>query len=118
MSPGNSRSTRCATDGWRDSSPQRSLPIVSVDSGLEFERLSGSGGTRSITLEPRAMYVYIPYRDQSQLPVFDSGIPDPNLIELFRPNRFVGIDRIGDENGLTLGLTSRRPSIPPAARAI
>ncbi|MGA8709558.1 MAG: LPS assembly protein LptD [Steroidobacteraceae bacterium] len=90
-----------------DSSPQRSLPIVSVDSGLEFERLSGSGGARTITLEPRAMYVYIPYRDQSQLPVFDSGIPDPNLIELFRPNRFVSVDRIGDENGLTLGLTSQ-----------
>jgi LPS-assembly protein len=90
-----------------DSSPQRSLPIVSIDSGLDFERVSGSGGARIITLEPRAMYVYIPYRDQSQLPVFDSGIPDPNLIELFRPNRFVSVDRVGDENGLTLGLTSQ-----------
>ena len=90
-----------------ESSPQRSLPIVSVDSGLEFERLSGSGGTRSVTLEPRAMYVYIPYRDQSQLPIFDSSTPDPNLIELFRPNRFVSVDRVGDENGLTLGLTTQ-----------
>ncbi|HEY3808508.1 MAG TPA: LPS assembly protein LptD [Steroidobacteraceae bacterium] len=90
-----------------DSSPQRSLPIVSIDSGLDFERVSGSGGARIITLEPRAMYVYIPYREQSQLPVFDSGIPDPNLIELFRPNRFVSVDRVGDENGLTLGLTSQ-----------
>jgi LPS-assembly protein len=89
------------------SSPQRSLPIVSVDTGLEFERLSGSGGTRNVTLEPRAMYVYIPYRDQSRLPVFDSSTPDPNLIELFRPNRFVGVDRVGDENGLTLGLTTQ-----------
>lgn len=53
------------------------------------------------------MYVYIPYRDQSQLPVFDSGIPDPNLIELFRPNRFVSVDRVGDQNGVTLGLTSQ-----------
>jgi LPS-assembly protein len=90
-----------------ESSPQRNLPILSVDTGLQFERLSDSGGTRSITLEPRAMYVYIPYRYQDQLPVFDSAIPDPNLIELFRPNRFVGIDRVGDENGLTLGLTSQ-----------
>ena len=94
-------------DAGFESSPRRDLPIVSVDSGLEFERLMGSGGARSITLEPRAMYVYIPYRQQDTLPVFDSGIPDPNLIELFRPNRFVGIDRIGDENGLTLGLTSQ-----------
>lgn len=90
-----------------DTSPQRSLPIVSIDSGLEFERVNDVSGGRTITLEPRAMYVYIPYRDQSQLPVFDSGIPDPNLIELFRPNRFVGVDRIGDENGLTFGLTSQ-----------
>ena len=53
------------------------------------------------------MYVYIPYRNQNDLPVFDTGIPDPNLIELFRPNRFVGTDRVGDENGLTLALTSQ-----------
>lgn len=90
-----------------DSSPQRSLPIVSVDSGLEFERINLAGGGRTVTLEPRAMYVYIPYRGQDHLPVFDSGIPDPNLIELFRPNRFVSVDRVGDENGLTLGLTSQ-----------
>ena len=90
-----------------DTSPQRSLPIISIDSGLEFERVNLAGGGRTITLEPRAMYVYIPYRDQSQLPVFDSGIPDPNLIELFRPNRFVSVDRVGDQNGVTLGLTSQ-----------
>jgi LPS-assembly protein len=88
-------------------SPQRSLPILSVDSGLEFERLSLPDGARSLTLEPRAMYVYIPYRNQDALPVFNSSLPDPNLIELFRPNRFVGVDRVGDENGLTLGLTSQ-----------
>ncbi len=88
------------------SSPQRNLPIFSVDSGLKFERLSDNGA-RTVTLEPRAMYVYIPYRNQNDLPVFDTGIPDPNLIELFRPNRFLGTDRVGDENGLTLGLTSQ-----------
>jgi LPS-assembly protein len=89
------------------SAPQRSLPIVSVDTGLQFERQSGSGGTSNVTLEPRAMYVYIPYRNQDQLPVFDSSTPDPNLTELFRPNRFVSVDRVGDENGLTLGLTTQ-----------
>jgi LPS-assembly protein len=93
--------------GGAESAPQRSLPIVSVDTGLQFERLSGSGGTSNVTLEPRAMYVYIPYRNQDQLPVFDSSTPDPNLTELFRPNRFVSVDRVGDENGLTLGLTTQ-----------
>jgi LPS-assembly protein len=90
-----------------DSSPQRSLPILDLDTGMEFERLSGSGGLRSITLEPRMMYVYIPYRNQSQLPVFDGATPDLNLIELFKPNRYVGIDRIGDANQLTVGLTTQ-----------
>ena len=46
------------TDG-EASSPQRSLPILSIDSGLQFERLSGSDGVRYVTLEPRAMYVYL-----------------------------------------------------------
>ena len=93
--------------GTPDSSPQRSLPIVDIDTGLQFERLAGSGGLRSMTLEPRLMYVYIPYRDQTDLPVFDTSIPDLNSIELFRPNRYVGIDRIGDANELTMGLTTK-----------
>lgn len=93
--------------GVPDGSPQRSLPIVDIDSGLQFERLIGSGGQRSMTLEPRVMYVYIPYRDQNSLPVFDTSTPDLNAIELFRPNRYVGIDRIGDANELTMGVTTQ-----------
>jgi LPS-assembly protein len=90
-----------------DSSPSRSVPIVDVDTGLQFERMTGSGDGRSITFEPRLMYVYIPYRKQSDLPVFDTSTPDLNTIELFRPNRFVGIDRIGDSNSVTVGTTTQ-----------
>src|ERR1700676_893855 len=61
--------------GAPDNSPQRSLPIVVIDTGLQFERLSGSGGPRTMTLEPRLMYVYIPYRDQTALPLFDTSTP-------------------------------------------
>ena len=93
--------------GVPDSSPQRSLPIVDIDSGLQFERLIGAGSGRTMTLEPRVMYVYIPYRDQNSLPVFDTSTPDLNSIELFRPNRYVGIDRIGDANELTMGVTTQ-----------
>ncbi|HEY3731824.1 MAG TPA: LPS assembly protein LptD [Steroidobacteraceae bacterium] len=93
--------------GAPDSSPQRSLPIVDIDSGLKFERLSGSQDQRTMTLEPRMMYVYIPYRDQNALPLFDTSTPDLNAIELFRPNRFVGLDRIGDANQLTVGVTTQ-----------
>jgi LPS-assembly protein len=87
--------------------PQRTLPIVDIDTGLQFERMTGANDGRSMTFEPRLMYVYIPYRDQNHLPVFDTDTPDLNTIELFRPNRFVGIDRIGDSNSLTVGATTQ-----------
>ncbi|HMI36301.1 MAG TPA: LPS-assembly protein LptD, partial [Steroidobacteraceae bacterium] len=89
-----------------DASPTRSLPILSLDSGLRLERIAADGA-RLLTLEPRAYYVYIPYRDQSALPVFDSGLPDPNFVALFRPNRYAGYDRLGDANNLTLAVTAR-----------
>jgi LPS-assembly protein len=90
-----------------DSSPQRSLPIASLDTGLLFEREAGSNGRRRITLEPRLMYLYVPYRRQDMLPVFDTGLPDLNWVELFRTNRYVGADRMGDANQLSAGVTSR-----------
>jgi len=85
----------------------RSLPLASLDSGLVFERESGAHETRTLTLEPRLQYLYVPYRDQSALPVFDSGLPDLNAVELFRSNRYVGADRVSDANQLTAALTSR-----------
>jgi len=88
-------------------SPHRALPTASLDTGLIFERPTGSDGRRTLTLEPRLEYVYTPYRDQDQLPVFDTALPDLNLVELFRTNRFVGTDRIGDADQVTAALTSR-----------
>ncbi len=90
-----------------DATPSRSLPILTLDSAVRLERNAGSDGARLVTLEPRLNYVYIPYRDQSMLPVFDSGLPDPNFVSLFRANRYAGFDRIGDANNLTLGITTR-----------
>jgi LPS-assembly protein len=90
-----------------DDSPVRSLPLLSLESGLALERQAGSRGDRVQTLEPRAQYVYVPYRDQDDLPVFDTALPDLNLVQLFRANRYVGADRVGDANQLNLGVTSR-----------
>ncbi len=87
--------------------PHRSVPTGSLDSGLLFERTVSHDGVRTLTLEPRLQYVYTPYRDQDQLPVFDTALPDLNLVELFRTNRFVGVDRIGDANQVSAALTSR-----------
>ncbi len=93
-------------DDYRNST--RVIPIASIDSGLRFERKSSILGTAfTQTLEPRAMFVYIPYRDQSQTPVFDTALADFNYLQLFNQNRYVGQDRIGDAQQLSVGITSR-----------
>src|SRR5688572_18284833 len=51
----------------------RELPIASLDMGLLFERSGGSRGNRTLTLEPRALYLYAPFRDQTNLPIFDTS---------------------------------------------
>ncbi|MEM8546754.1 MAG: LPS assembly protein LptD, partial [Pseudomonadota bacterium] len=89
-----------------DREQSRSLPIFSFESGLQLERELGNGGFLQ-TLEPRLFYVHIPFRDQTDLPVFDTIAPVTSIEQLFRRNRFLGIDRIGDTDQLTLGLTSR-----------
>jgi LPS-assembly protein len=90
-----------------DDSPTRSLPFATLDAGLVFERQTGSHGQRRLTLEPRALYLYTPFREQSELPLFDTGLPDLNLVELYRTNRYVGADRVNDANQVAFGLTSR-----------
>jgi len=89
-----------------DELPSLGWPIVSFDTGLIFERQRGDN--RSVqTLEPRLYYLYVPFRDQSDIPVFDTAQLDFNFSQLFRENRFAGGDRVGDANQLTLALTSR-----------
>ncbi len=89
------------------STPTRSLPYARLDTGLLFERDAGANGQRAQTLEPRIMYSYVPYRNQDNLPIFDTGLPDLNLTELFRTNRYVGDDRISDANQVALAMTTR-----------
>jgi LPS-assembly protein len=95
------------TAAGQERNPRRSLPTASLDTGLLFERPAGHDDRRTLTLEPRVQYVYTPYREQDQLPIFDTALPDLNLVELFRTNRFVGVDRIGDANQVTAALTGR-----------
>ena len=59
------------------------------------------------TLEPRAFYVYTPYRDQSRLPVYDSAGNGFNFATIYTENAFSGNDRISDNNLLTVGTTTR-----------
>ncbi len=86
----------------------RALPTFSLDSGLVFERparLFGRALTQ--TLEPRLYYVYTPYRNQQNLPNFDSADLDLNLATIYTDNVFSGNDRIADANNLTGGVTTR-----------
>ena len=90
-----------------ETSPSRAAPIASLDAGMLFERASGKNGQRLLTLEPRLLYLYVPFRAQDDLPVFDTGLPDLNLVQLFRRNRYVGADRLGDSNQLSAGVSAR-----------
>ena len=95
-------------DGEEDS-PYRYVTTASIDSGLFFEReFSWAGRPHIQTLEPRLFYVYIPEEEQSAIPSFDtSELSLNNFSNIFRENRFIGEDRIGDTNQATLGVTSR-----------
>ncbi|MFM9968375.1 MAG: LPS-assembly protein LptD [Burkholderiales bacterium] len=87
---------------------QRSMPIVSVDSGLTFERDAAYfGQAYQQTLEPRAFYLKVPYKDQSAIPLFDTAVADFNYAQIFSENGFTGGDRVNDANQVTLALTSR-----------
>jgi len=90
-----------------DDSPSRSVPIYSVDMRTLLERVWGDGGKWLQTVEPRVQFVHVPYEDQSALPVFDTIEPDFNLVQLFRRNRYVGLDRLSDTDQLNLGITTR-----------
>ncbi len=99
------------TKSGADDAPARAAPVLSLDSGLIFDRplqadwLGVTAGTQ--TLEPRLFYLYVPYRNQDDIPLFDSSAMDRDVDWLFRNNRFIGADRLGDANQLTAALTTR-----------
>ena len=92
----------------QSSSLTRTIPTASLDAGMFFERdwtFSQRGFLQ--TLEPRLFYLYVPFKSQGDLPIFDTGTFDFNYSQLFSENRFSGADRVGDANQLSIALTSR-----------
>jgi len=85
--------------------PSRNLPTFSAETGLRFDRITGSGQLQ--LLEPRVFYLYTPYANQDDQPNFDSGEPDFEFTQLFARNRFLGRDRIADANHVALALSLR-----------
>ncbi|WP_312584518.1 LPS assembly protein LptD, partial [Atlantibacter sp.] len=95
-----------AANKLRDS-VTRTLPQFKVDGKMVFERdmLWADGFTQ--TLEPRAQYLYVPYRDQSSINNFDSSLLQSDYSGLFRDRTYGGLDRIASANQVTTGVTSR-----------
>jgi LPS-assembly protein len=86
----------------------RAIPIFDVASGISMERDTTLFGEKyQNTLEPQIYYTYIPYRNQSSIPIFDTTVNTLTYDQLFSYNRFSGIDRIGDANQIGVGLTTR-----------
>ena len=105
--------TRYETD-WqpgvtRSPTNNRILPIASVDAGMTFERDARYFGHQAIqTLEPRLYYLNVPYRDQSQFPVYDTTLSDFSFSQAFQENIYTGgWDRIANANQLTLAVGTR-----------
>lgn len=87
----------------------RVVPIMSVDAGMTFERDASFFGHDAIqTLEPRVYYLNVPYRDQSNFPVYDTTLSDFSFSQAFQENIYTGgWDRIANANQLTVALGSR-----------
>ena len=89
----------------------RSIPTLSLDTGLVFERIFSARRGWIQTLEPRLFYLNTPFEDQNsipnRIPNFDTADLSESYNNLFATNRFSGFDRIGDADQFTLAIGSR-----------
>ncbi|MER1977656.1 LPS assembly protein LptD [Pseudocitrobacter faecalis] len=90
-----------------DDSVNRVMPQFKVDGKMVFERDMDWSAGYTQTLEPRAQYLYVPYRDQSNIYNYDSSLLQSDYSGLFRDRTYGGLDRIASANQVTTGLTSR-----------
>jgi len=90
-----------------DNDISRAIPLLSIDSGLIFERQAGANANWIQTLEPRLFLLYVPFEEQQNIPDFDTALLSDSYNNLFINNRFSGADRIGDAEQLSFGLTTR-----------
>lgn len=92
----------------RDTSYSATVPLVTLDTGLIFERdLLIGNSSYAQTLEPRAFYFYSDYQRQDAFPLFDTSQLTFSYSQLFRDTRFSGHDRLDDANQASMGLTTR-----------
>ena len=88
--------------------PHRGFNTFWVDSGMRLDRpLSVHNHPFIQTLEPRLYYLYTPYKQQDTVPLFDTIWQVTGYDQLFSWQRFIGHDRVSDENRVALGLQTR-----------
>ncbi len=94
-----------------DNTLNRTLPTLTFDTGLFFDReftSNKTGRKYTQTLEPRLFYSFTPFRNQTNFPIFDTARTNFSATtQLFSENRFTGKDRIADTNQLTFAVSSR-----------
>ncbi|WP_286808502.1 LPS assembly protein LptD [Leclercia sp. UBA2479] len=88
-------------------SVNRTLPQFKMDGKLILERDMNLANGYTQTLEPRIQYLYVPYRDQSNIQNYDSSFLQSDYSGLFRDRTYGGLDRIASANQLTTGVTTR-----------
>ncbi|WP_255434216.1 LPS assembly protein LptD [Pantoea sp. WMus005] len=98
---------RGTKSGELDESVNRTLPQFKVDGRLVFDRDMDSAVGYTQTLEPRVQYLYIPYRNQSNIYPYDSTLLQTDYTGLFRDRTYSGLDRIASANEVATGVTSR-----------
>ncbi|AEB27661.1 Outer membrane protein Imp, required for envelope biogenesis / Organic solvent tolerance protein precursor [Francisella cf. novicida Fx1] len=90
---------------FKNSNVTSVLPIFNIDAGAYFDKdYTNENGTYTSTLYPRLFYTYIPYQDQTDIPLFDTSLQNEQYMQMFQVNRFTGYDRINNANQLTYAL--------------
>ena len=96
-----------------DGSQSVFVPQASIDAGLHFYQAGSPFGAFDDTLggyrllSPRLKYTYSPYKDQNDIPNFNTRIASINYEQLFSDSWFLGHDRLQDLHAFTPGINYR-----------
>ncbi|EEQ08310.1 hypothetical protein yberc0001_9540 [Yersinia bercovieri ATCC 43970] len=88
-------------------SVNRVMPQFKVDGKVVFDRPMDLSEGFTQTLEPRVQYLYVPYRDQDDIYIYDTTLMQSDYSGLFRDRTYSGLDRIASANQVSTGLTTR-----------
>ncbi|WP_350642662.1 LPS assembly protein LptD [Psychrobacter sp. HY3-MNA-CIBAN-0198] len=96
-----------------DGSQSVFVPQASIDAGLNFYQAGSPFGAFDDTLggyrllSPRLKYTYSPFKNQNDIPNFNTRIASINYEQLFSDSWFLGHDRLQDLHSITPGVNYR-----------